>query len=215
MRHGSRKVSTRNGNRLSPSGGVMIVYDLVSTNHSGMDSVVMSHGLPVSQTKRRVMFDTNVLFSYIYNNGKEGIIRAAIFKAKNEDTWVISHLALKEIYHVALRSKIATLGDLNRTMVQLHPIIVHIDPKTEDELKESYSISDKKDLKILYSADMMNCDLIVCSDDDFYRDDVSGVDVTVMRPYAYVNEEGVRNGAKLHSNPKFNIIRKLKRSKDE
>lgn len=74
---------------------------------------------------------------------------------------------------------------------ELCPNVVEIAIMPLNDLKARYSLRDESDLEVLYSADVLDADILITSDEDFYDPDrpVKGIRAKIMRPSEYLRRK--------------------------
>ena len=137
--------------------------------------------------KDRVVIDTGVIMAIVAYESKR--LLPVFEKARNEDDLVISNIILMQCVRQADKKK-CTLSreEIVRRVRGLCPKVVEIRVMPLNELREHYCMRDDSDLEILYTADVLNADIIVTSDSDFFdeRNPPKGVRALILRPFEYL-----------------------------
>ena len=136
-------------------------------------------------------FDSSVLISYIGSKNGTTLADKAINKAKTDGIPIITNILLEECVAVTERKKTGRgqiTAPKEEVCLKLSSIgkIVRIPLVSDDELKERYGNRDVTDLKILYSADMTGCVLLIAYDKDFLQSEIGGLDMVVVHPSEYL-----------------------------
>ena len=119
----------------------------------------------------RVMLDTNILISAIVFKSK--IMRDVIARISEKGIIVLSSYIIEEFHEVINDKFAAKIGDLEQFLIEL-PFELVYTPKILPK-HDMFTIRDKDDEKILYSAVMADVDVLVTGDKDFF-------DIEIERP---------------------------------
>lgn len=131
----------------------------------------------------RVMLDTNVLLSIaIFKSKALSMMLSAICESSDKQL-VLSSYCIGECYEVAERKKPALIPALDRFFDAISFEMIHT-PQTLPE-HDWFTIRDKDDEKVLYSAIAANVDVLVSGDKDF-------ADVPIEKPEILTPNEFVR-----------------------
>ena len=131
----------------------------------------------------RVMLDTNVLLSIaIFKSKALSMMLSAICESSDKQL-VLSSYCIDECYEVAERKKPALIPALDRFFDAISFEMIHT-PQTLPE-HDWFTIRDKDDEKVLYSAIAANVDVLVTGDKDF-------ADVPIEKPEILTPNEFVR-----------------------
>jgi len=141
----------------------------------------------MSLDRRKVTIDSNVIISYSIARHDETLDRRAVKKCIASDTPMITNIITKECLRYALKSKgKISKSEMKRKLKEISKDIIVIDNiPPDEELEKRYKIRSKKDLKILYSADVTDSEIIISKDDDFF-DDVQGIKAKIKKPKEYL-----------------------------
>ena len=121
----------------------------------------------------RVMLDTNVLLSIaIFKSKALSMMLSAICESSDKQL-VLSSYCIGECYEVAERKKSALIPALDRFFDAISFEMIHT-PQTLPE-HDWFTIRDKDDEKVLYSAVAANVDVLVTGDKDF-------ADIAIEKP---------------------------------
>lgn len=105
---------------------------------------------------------------------------------------MISNIILMQCARQADKRK-CTLSreEIIEKVTELCPNVVEIDVLPLEELRKHYSMRDDSDLEILYTADVLDADIVVTGDNDFFdeKNPPKGVKVRFMRPREYLQED--------------------------
>ncbi len=141
----------------------------------------------LSLDRKRVMIDTGVIMAVVAYRSKS--LRPLFDKARREDDLVISNIILMQCARQAGKKKCGLSRDeIIGRVKELCPDVVEIAVVPLEELKKKYSIRDESDLEVLHSADMLDADILVTGDKDFF-DPVNsprGIRAAIMRPVDYL-----------------------------
>ncbi len=116
-------------------------------------------------------------------------------KAKKEDDLVISNIILMQCARQGDKKKCTLSKDeIIEKVRELCPNVVDIAILPLEELRERYSMRDESDLEILYSVDMLNADVFITSDNDFFDEKrpPRGIRAKVIRPSDYMKKDDKR-----------------------
>ena len=163
-------------------------------------------GLPLSLS-RKVMLDTSVLVSYMRSKKDGSIVKKVVTKSHTEDTLMMTNLLKEEVLKYADHDdNNLTRADIERALNALNPVVKIVDPVDEETLAKRYGIRDVNDLKILYSVDTTEAEILVTYDDDFFAVGVSGIEAEIMDAVAYLYEDDIKSGRYKPDNPKIGRI---------
>lgn len=138
-------------------------------------------------TPDRVIVDTGVIMAVVAYRSKS--LSSVFEKAKKEDELVISNIILMQCARQSNKRKCTLSKDeIIEKVRTLCPNVVEIAIVPLEELRERYSMRDESDLEILYSADMLDADLLITSDKDFFDEErpPKGIRAKIMRPMEYL-----------------------------
>ena len=138
-------------------------------------------------TPDRIVVDTGVIMAVVAYESKR--LRPVFEKARREDDLIISNIILMQCARQADKRKCSlSKEEIISRVKELCPNVVEIAIVPLDELRERYFVRDESDLEILYSADMLNADILITSDDDFFDEQrpPRGIRATFMRPMEYL-----------------------------
>ena len=138
-------------------------------------------------TPDRVVVDTGVIMAVVAYRSRR--LRPVFDKAKAEDDLVISNIILMQCARQADKDKCTLSKDeIIERVRELCPKVVEIAIVPLEELRERYLIRDESDLEILYSADMLNADVLITSDEDFFDPKIppKGIRARIMWPMEYL-----------------------------
>lgn len=137
--------------------------------------------------RERVVVDTGVIMAVVAYRSKRLV--PVFEKARREDDLVISNIILMQCARQADKPKC----ELSRQEIvdkvrQLCPNVVEIAVIPMSELREHYVMRDDSDLEVLYSADVLDADILIASDEDFFDTErpPRGVRARIMRPRDYL-----------------------------
>ena len=166
----------------------------------------------VANYSRRVMLDTSVLVSYVRSKRDGTIVKKVVTKSHTEDTLMMTNLLRDEVLKYADRSdNDLTREDIEFALDELNPIIQYVDPVENEALIDQYRIRDQNDLKILYSVDTTESEILVTYDDDFFAVGVEGIEAEIMDPVAYLYEDDIRNKTYVPDSPKIGRIVRIRK----
>ncbi|MCL2712515.1 MAG: hypothetical protein FWD37_04495 [Methanomassiliicoccaceae archaeon] len=121
--------------------------------------------------KRKITIDSNVIIASVFSKRvpDESTSQRVIIKCKTCDIPILTDIIVDECLKRARKpnSKTSTqtmkekLNNISPSIIELKPI-----PSVE-ELMKKYNIRDKRDLKILYSADKTDSVILITQDKDF------------------------------------------------
>ncbi|MBR6910993.1 MAG: hypothetical protein IKN41_03960 [Candidatus Methanomethylophilaceae archaeon] len=135
----------------------------------------------------RVVVDTGVIMAVVAYRSKHLI--PVFDKARNEDDLVISNIILMQCARQADKDKCELSRDeIIAKVRELCPNVVGIAIVPLEELRERYMMRDDSDLEVLYSADMLDADILIASDRDFFDKErpPRGIRARIMRPSDYL-----------------------------
>ena len=138
-------------------------------------------------TPDRVVVDTGVIMAVVAYRSKR--LQPVFEKARNEDDLVISNIILMQCARQADKDKCElSREEIISRVRELCPNVVEIAIVPLEELRGRYIMRDESDLEILYSADMLDADILVSSDDDFFdpKRPPKGIRAKIMRPMDYL-----------------------------
>ena len=140
---------------------------------------------------RRITIDSNVIIASVFSkrDTEDSTSKRVIIKCRTVDIPMITDIIVDECIRRTRRSKskattsemIEELNNITLDIIKLKPL-----PPIE-ELAERYKIRDKRDLQILYSADMTESAIIITQDKDFFAN-VEGIKARIMSIYEYDEE---------------------------
>lgn len=140
--------------------------------------------------KDRVVVDTGIIMAVIAYRSKSLV--PVFDKAKRKDDLVISNIILMQCARQADKRK-CTLAreEIVQKVTELCPNVVEIDVLPLEELRKHYSMRDDSNLEILYTADVLDADIVITGDNDFFdeKNPPKGVKVRFMRPREYLQED--------------------------
>lgn len=140
-----------------------------------------------ARRKDRVVVDTGVIMAVVAYRSKR---LAPVFeKARTEDDLVISNLILMQCARQADKKKCSmSREEIIGKVRELCPDVVEIAIIPLEELRARYSIRDDSDLEVLYTADVLDADIIVTSDNDFFdvKNPPCGICARILRPLEYI-----------------------------
>lgn len=142
-----------------------------------------------SDGKDRVIVDTGIIMAVIAYRSKSLV--PVFDKAKRKDDLVISNIILMQCARQADKRKCTlTREEIVQKVTELCPNVVEIDVLPLEELRKHYSMRDDSDLEILYTADVLDADIVITGDNDFFdeKNPPKGVKVRFMRPREYLQE---------------------------
>lgn len=137
--------------------------------------------------RKTVVVDTGVIMAVVAYRSKT--LEPVFDKARREDDLVISNIILMQCARQAGKKKCSLDRDeIIARVKELCPNVVEIAIVPLEELRRRYSIRDESDLEILYSADMLDADILVTSDRDFLDPKMppKGIRAIIMRPLEYL-----------------------------
>ena len=140
--------------------------------------------------KDRVVVDTGIIMAVIAYRSKSLV--PVFDKAKRKDDLVISNIILMQCVRQADKRKCTlTREEIVQKVTELCPNVVEIDVLPLEELRKHYSMRDDSDLEILYTADVLDADIVITGDNDFFdeKNPPKGVKVRFMRPREYLQED--------------------------
>ena len=140
-----------------------------------------------ARRKDRVVVDTGVIMAVIAYRSKRLV--PVFEKARSEDDLVISNIILMQCARQADKSKCSmSREEIIAKVRELCPNVVEIAINPLEELRARYSKRDDSDLEILYTADVLDADIIVTSDNDFFdeRNPPRGIRAKILRPFEYL-----------------------------
>lgn len=140
--------------------------------------------------KDRVVVDTGIIMAVIAYRSKSLV--PVFDKAKRKDDLVISNIILMQCVRQADKRKCTlTHEEIVQKVIELCPNVVEIDVLPLEELRKHYSMRDDSDLEILYTADVLDADIVITGDNDFFdeKNPPKGVKVRFMRPREYLQED--------------------------
>lgn len=140
--------------------------------------------------KDRVVVDTGIIMAVIAYRSK--ILVPVFDKAKRKDDLVISNIILMQYARQADKRKCTlTREEIVQKVTELCPNVVEIDVLPLEELRKHYSMRDDSDLEVLYTADVLDADIVITGDNDFFdeKNPPKGVKVRFMRPREYLQED--------------------------
>ena len=129
----------------------------------------------------RIMLDTNVLLSIAAFRSKS--LAAMLCSICERDQLVLSSYCVDECYEVVLRKKPSLVPALDRFFEALPFELIHT-PQTLPQ-HQLFTIRDRDDEKVLYSAIMADVDVLITGDKDF--DDIDIEKPVIMTPGEYVS----------------------------
>ena len=141
----------------------------------------------MTPNKDRIVIDSGVIMAVVAYRSRR--LLPVFEKAKNEDDLVISNIILMQCARQADKDKCELSRDEIITKVkELCPNVVEIAILPLEELRERYFMRDESDLEILYSADMLNADILITSDKDFFDEKrpPKGLRARIMHPMEYL-----------------------------
>lgn len=137
--------------------------------------------------KDRVVIDTGVIMAVVAYKSKRLV--PVFEKARSEDDLVISNIILMQCARQADKGKCSmSREEIIEKVRELCPNVVEIAIMPLEELKTRYSMRDDSDLEILYTADVLDADVIVTSDNDFFDEGnpPRGIRAKILRPLDYL-----------------------------
>ena len=137
--------------------------------------------------KDRIVIDSGVIMAVVAYRSRR--LLPVFEKAKKEDDLVISNIILMQCARQANKEKCELSRDeIIAKVKELCPNVVEIAILPLEELKKRYSIRDDSDLEILYTADVLDADIIIASDSDFFdiRNPPKGIRARIMHPMEYL-----------------------------
>lgn len=143
-----------------------------------------------SDGKDRVVVDTGIIMAVIAYRSKSLV--PVFDKAKRKDDLVISNIILMQCARQTDKRKCTlTREEIVQKVTELCPNVVEIDVLPLEELRKHYSMRDDSDLEILYTADVLDADIVITGDNDFFdeKNPPKGVKVRFMRPREYLQED--------------------------
>lgn len=143
----------------------------------------------ITKIQRKVTLDSNILIGYITSKKDGSIVRKAISKSITVDQLMLTDIIVDECKGYSVKPKaLATEEQIMEKILSLNVDVILLKPIPDDEeLTKKYKIRSRKDLKILYSADMTQSVIIVTNDEDFK--DIGGLDIKIMNMVQYLYEE--------------------------
>lgn len=138
-------------------------------------------------TPDRVVVDTGVIMAVVAYSSKK--LLPVFDKAGKEDDLVISNIILMQCARQAEKKQCElSREEIIERVRELCPNVVEIAIVPLDELRERYFMRDDSDLEVLYSADMLNADILIASDRDFFDEKrpPKGIRARIMRPSEYL-----------------------------
>jgi len=121
----------------------------------------------------RVMLDTNILISAIVFNSK--LMWNVIKRIEEKGSIVLSSYVIDELHEV-INGKFPTkAGALEQFLIEL-PFELIYTPKILPN-HEIFTIRDKDDEKVLYSAVISDVDILVTGDKDFFEIEIERPDI--------------------------------------
>ena len=143
--------------------------------------------IPRLRRRERVVVDTGAIMAVVAYRSKA--LPPVFEKARREDDLVISSIILMQCARQGDKRKCPLDRDEIVSKVrELCPDVVEIAVLPLEELRGKYGMRDESDLEVLYSADMLDADILIASDDDFYdpRRPVRGIRARILRPMEYL-----------------------------
>lgn len=137
----------------------------------------------------RVMLDTNVLLSIAIFRSKALSMMLSSICESSDQQLVLSSYCIGECYEVAERKKPALIPALDRFFEAISFEMIHT-PQTLPE-HDWFSIRDKDDEKVLYSAIAANVDVLVTGDKDFA--DIPIEKPEILTPHEFIQRYLLRN----------------------
>jgi len=149
--------------------------------------------------RRNVTLDSNILIAYIVSKRENTVIKKVIAKSVNYDKLMLTNIIFEECLDFASkRNANISEEEISVKLKKICPIIIDISPIPSDtDLLKKFKIRDIDDLKILYSVEVTNSEILVTMDEDF--SEVEGIKAKIMKPTEYLYE-GENNDKT--SNPK-------------
>jgi len=146
--------------------------------------------IPVIE-KRRITIDSNVIIAAAFskNDPDNSASQRVIIKCRTQDIPMLTDIIADECLKRARKpnSRVSAsamnmiLNEISFEIMELKPI------PSADELAKKYKIRDKRDLKILFSADMTDSVIIITQDKDFFEG-VEGIKARIIDIYEYDKE---------------------------
>ena len=137
--------------------------------------------------RRTVVVDTGVIMAVVAYRSKSLV--PVFDKARREDDLVISNIILMQCARQAGKKKCSLDRDeIIARVRELCPNVVEIAIVPLEELRRKYRMRDDSDLEVLYSADVLDADILITSDGDFFDEKrpPRGIRARIMRPLEYL-----------------------------
>lgn len=116
----------------------------------------------------RIMLDTNVLISIVIFNSNR--LKNMLLNICDNHTLIISSYILQELENVIKRKFPNKNKELNEFLYNLPYQLYYIPPNIQYE--SVIEMRDKKDIPILYSAEIADVDILITGDKDFKDVDI-------------------------------------------
>lgn len=141
----------------------------------------------IARRKDRVVVDTGIIMAVVAYRSRSLV--PVFEKARDEGDLVISNIILMQCARQADKGKCSlSREEIIAKVRELCPNVVEIAIMPLEELRNRYSMRDDSDLEILYTADALDADIIVTSDNDFFdeRNPPRGTRARILRPLEYL-----------------------------